>query len=115
MASGFRFDPAQLVDILNAKEQRALFALETAGRTGAAQMEHSAKEGRPWDDRSGNARDTIQGKAERTGSGVRITLSGNMYYSVYLEFAMKKRWAILWPTISQMGPEILNQIARLQL
>lgn len=112
--AGLRFDPAQLLKGLDAAQQRTLYAVETAGRVGAAEMERYAKREAPWTNRTGLARSTIQGKVERSEYGVRITLAGGVYYMVYLELARKKRWAILWPTVQQKGPEILRQIARLK-
>lgn len=115
MASGLRFDPAQMVRNLDNLQQRTLYAVEVAGRVGAAKMEGAAKINAPWKDHTGFARGTIQGKCERREYGVRITLTGGVYYAVYLEYAMQKRWAILWPTVKQMGPEILQEIARLRI
>lgn len=115
MASGLKFDPAQMLRGLDNLQQRQLYALETAGKAGAAQMERHAKDHAPWQDRTGLARTSIQGACERREYGVRITLSGGVYYAVYLEYAMGKRWAILWPTIAQLGPEILRQIGGLHL
>ncbi|MEF9894278.1 MAG: hypothetical protein RSJ41_02595 [Clostridia bacterium] len=114
MASGLKFDPAQMLRNLDGLQQRRLYALEVAGQVGAAKMETQAKTCAPWQDRTGFARGTIQGKCERREYGVRITLSSGVYYAAYLEFAMKKRWAILWPTMVKMGPEILRQIARIK-
>lgn len=114
MASGLRFDAQQMIKNLDAMQQRTLYALEVAGRTGAAKMEGYAKTNYPWQPRSHMAHTTIQGKCERTEYAVRITLSGGVYYMVYLELAMKKRWAILWPTVRTLGPDILREIARLK-
>lgn len=115
MASGLKFDPAQMLRGLDNLQQRQLYALETAGKVGAAQMETYAKRYAPWHDRTGHARGTIQGKCERREYGVRITLSSGMYYAVYLEYAMGKRWAILWPTMDKLGPDILREIGRLRI
>ena len=113
MASGLRFDPAQMLRGLDNLQQRQLYALETAGKVGAAQMEQHAKSYAPWHDHTGDARGTIQGKCERREYGVRITLSSGVYYAMYLELAMGKKWAILWPTIAKLGPEVLRQIGRI--
>lgn len=114
MATGLHFDAAQMLRNLDAHQQKRLYAVEAAGKVGAAQMESYAKQNAPWQDRSGDARRRMQGKCERREYGVRIILSGGVYYAVYLEYAMKKRWAILWPTIRKLGPEILAQIVRIK-
>ena len=67
---------------------------------------------RPWTDRTGAARRGIHGRATFGGSELKITLSGSVNYMVYLEFARKKRWAILWPTIEARGRTAIENIAR---
>lgn len=54
----------------------------------------------------------IHGRATFSGNELKITLSGSVNYMVYLEFARKKRWAILWPTIEARGRTAIENIAR---
>ncbi len=78
------------------------------GDTEAKRMEAYAKENRPWIDRTGNARNSIQGKFGWRGNDATIRLSGNMPYSVWLELAYGKKYAILKPTIERHAPAILK-------
>jgi len=79
----------------------------------AKKMEGEAKSNAPWTDRTGNARNSIQGNFGWQGNKAVITLSGNMDYSVYLELAHEKKYAILKPTIDRNTPEIIKGYQRL--
>lgn len=94
-----------------AKQVRA--AIGAYADTAAKKMEGEAKMNAPWADRTGNARNSIQGDFGWQGNKAVITLSGNMDYSVYLELAHEKKYAILKPTIDRNAPEILKGYQRL--
>jgi len=111
--SGLRIDPRNAIGKLNAEKDRRAYAIEVLGRTAAAQMQDEAKHTHPWQNRSGEAEKRIVGRAERRGDVTRISLSGGVRYMVYLELAMGKRWAVLWPTIKRNTPKILQAIAKL--
>lgn len=81
--------------------------------TAAKKMEGEAKKNAPWQDRTSAARNSIQGDFEWKGNQAVINLSGNMDYSVYLELAHEKRYAILKPTIDRNAPSIIKGYQRL--
>lgn len=83
-------------------------ALKLYADTAALKLEAEAKRNAPWTDRTSNARNSIQGKAEWRGNELAIQLSGNMNYFVFLELAMEKRWAIIMPTIHQNSTDIFR-------
>ena len=87
---------------------KARAALELFARTEGLRLEAEAKKKAPWTDRTANARNSIQGGAGWRQRKLVITLSGNMEYSVWLELANEKRYAILYPTIKRNAPEILR-------
>ena len=92
-------------------KQRAAIGLYAD--TAAKKMEGEAKRNGPWIDRTSNARNSIQGDFGWKGNKCVITLSGNMNYSVYLELAHEKDYAILYPTIQRNAPGILRGYQRL--
>jgi len=100
----------KVTNTFNAKmvEQQVKAAIGLFGDTAAKKMESEAKKGAKWEDRTSNARNSIQGSFGWEGSKAKITLSGNMDYSVYLELAHEKSFAILVPTIQRNAPEILK-------
>lgn len=89
-------------------EKMVRAAIGVYADTAAKKMEGDAKENAPWIDRTGDARRSLQGDFGWEGDKVVITLSGNMDYSVYLELAYGKKYAILKPTIDKFTPEILR-------
>lgn len=124
--SGLRIDPRNAIDKTNAEKDRRAYALEVLGRTEAARMQAEARTappgnerqpyyqgGHPWQNISYRAEGSIQGRAERRGDTTRISLSGGVRYMAYLELAMGKRWAVLWPTIKRNAPKILQAVAKL--
>lgn len=92
-------------------KQRA--ALGLYAHTAAKKMEAEAKRNAPWTDRTSNARNSIQGDFGWKGNKATIVLSGNMDYSVYLELAMEKRYAILVPTVQKNASEVLRGYQKL--
>ena len=96
-----------------AVEKKMRAAIGVYADTAAKTMEGYAKENAKWTDRTGNARNSIQGNFGWKGNQAVITLSGNMDYSVYLELAHEKKYAILKPTIDRNAPEILKGYQRL--
>lgn len=78
---------------------RKKIAIGVFGAAVASKLEGEAKFGAPWTDRTSNARNSLSGEFHWEGFKAIVTLSGGMDYSVYLELAMEKRFAILVPTI----------------
>lgn len=102
-------------------------------------MEGYAKANAPWTDRTGNARQTMQGGFKwNDGDKCAAYISGNMEYSPYLELAHAKgkstdnevgmevapsfeqlelanegKYAILRPTVRKLTPEFVKGMANL--
>ncbi len=81
-------------------------------KTEAERMERYAKRNRPWKDRTGNAKNSIQGDFGWEGDVCKITLSGGMDYSVHLELAREKKYAILVPTTEKYAPQIAKGLKK---
>ena len=94
-------------------EKKMRAAIGLYANTAAKKMEADAKRNAPWTDRTGNARNSIQGDFGWEDDSAKIVLSGNVDYSVYLELAHEKKWAILKPTIDKNAPEILKGYQKL--
>lgn len=88
-------------------------ALTVYADAAAKKLEGEAKRNAPWKDRTGHARQSIQGTAGWDGETLKVILSGGMSYSVYLELAHEKKYAILKPTIDKNAPEILRNYQKL--
>lgn len=88
-------------------------ALELYAKTAALKMEADAKQNRPWTDRTGNAKNSIQGGYGWDGDKLVIILSGNVSYFLHLELGHEKKYAILKPTTEKYTPEVLRGYKRL--
>ena len=107
-----RMDTRALEKGLARRKMMTEYGLRHAGSMEAKRLAIHAQLNKPWRDHSGNATRGIHGRATFGGSELKITLSGSVNYMVYLEFARKKRWAILWPTIEARGRTAIENIAR---
>ena len=94
-------------------EQKMKAALSLYADTAAKKLEAEGKKNAPWTDRTGNARNSIQGDSKWQGNQLNIILSGNVSYFVYLELAMGKKYSILLPTIERNANEILRGFKKL--
>ena len=88
------------------------------GASAAARLEDFAKVNRPWTDRTGNARRTLEGVAgfsgargKKPGGVFSVGIEGHMPYSVFLELGFDGRFAILAPTVRHFAPDVLLQFA----
>lgn len=88
-------------------------AIGVYGDTAAKKMEAEAKQNAPWTDRTGNARNSIQGGFGWKGKHAVIALSGNVDYFEWLELYHEKKWAILVPTIQKNAPEVIKAYRRI--
>lgn len=107
-----RMDTRALEKGLDRRKMMTEYGLRQAGSMEAKRLAIHAQLNKPWRDHSGNATRGIHGRATFSGNELKITLSGSVNYMVYLEFARKKRWAILWPTIEARGRTAIENIAR---
>lgn len=108
MASAFRFDISGVMNGLNQYSNRMSAGLDLYGRVAADKMASYARDNKTWTDRTSHAKQSIQGHSFRQGNNLIIAVSGGMDYSPYLEFAMDKRYAIIYPTLQQHKSEILS-------
>lgn len=66
----------------------------------APTIEDYMKMNAPWMDRTADARQTLNVRAEMEGKGVVVlTLAHGMEYGIYLELAHAGAWAIIGPTL----------------
>ena len=88
------------------------------GASAAARLEDFAKVNRPWTDRTGNARRTLEGvygfsgaRGKKPGGVFSVGIEGHMPYSVFLELGFDGRYSVLQETVSALAPETLNDLA----
>ena len=109
----FRFDASKLISGLAEREVKLKASLNLYGDTVAKKMEAYAKSNRRWQDRTGDARKSLRGTSQPSGNGVRVSISHNVDYGVYLEMCNERRYAILKPTVDKIAPEAVKGLSNL--
>ena len=101
--AGFRLDAEGLLKGLANFESKADTAIRMYAETSAKKMENFAKENRRWTDRTGHARQRLNGYTSKISNGYRIYIAHGVDYGLWLELAHEKRFAILPQTIEYVG------------
>ena len=96
----------RVIKNLQAWADRQTAAVVALAQNWAGELEARAKEGRPWTDRTSNARQGLFGRVDVEGKTVFIRLAHSVYYGIFLELARDGKYAILKPTVDAAVPEI---------
>lgn len=107
-----RLDASGLLNGLSKMEFKVQQGTRLYAETAATKMINYAKKNAPWDDDTGNSRGTMDYEVTNKGKSVEIKLRGNTPHFKYLELAMEKRYAILFPTIKRWKGEVLSGWAK---
>ena len=111
--AGIKVDASKLLANLENAETKSQVAIRMFAQEGAKKFENHAKKNRPWTDRTGMARKSLNATTEKRDNGIRITLAHGVDYGLWLELAHEKRFAIVKPTIELRGNEVLKGYADL--
>lgn len=84
-------------------------AAEALGTIGQA-MEDYAKQNRPWEDQTGNARNGLHHVLDTGGEVMTVWLGHGVWYGIWLETSRGGRYAILLPTLRRFAPLLSAQI-----
>lgn len=107
-----RLDASGLLNGLSEMEFKVQQGTRLYAETAATKMINYAKKNAPWTDRTGNSRQTMDNEIISKGKSMEIRLRGNTPHFKYLELAMEKRYAILFPTIKRWKGEVLSGWAK---
>ena len=111
--SNVNLDASGLIKGLAELDEKVLQAGMLYGDTAGTMMVNDAKTNAPWTDRTGNSRQTIDHKVVNKGNSIEIQIRGNTPHFKYLELAMEKRFAILWPTVQKWQSEVIRGWAKM--
>lgn len=82
--------------------------------TKASELQAKMKLNRPWTDRTGMAKATLNAKVSQPNdTTVRITLAHGVSYGIWLELAHEKNYAIIGPTIREEAPRVVEDLQSL--
>lgn len=109
MALKLDFGSSELNKNLNGMSNKLAITVLMYATTKASGLQAYMKEHRPWTDRTGLAKATLNAKVSQpSNTTIRITLSHGVDYGKWLELAHGKNWAIIGPTINTEGPKVLE-------
>ena len=86
----------------------SLTKIEMYCDTASKSLQSKAMDKASWTDRTGDARKRLTGSYEKLNNGFMIVLAHGIDYGVYLELAMEKKYAILWPTLDAQKENIMK-------
>lgn len=109
----FKFDANNLIKGIAEREIKTRAALGLYADTVAKKMETHAKINKPWVDRTGRAKQSLNSSWKWVGDVARVELSHGVYYGVYLEFCNEKKYAIIKPTIDVISPQAIRGLNKI--
>lgn len=75
----------------------------------ATDIRQYAKHNRPWTDRTGMAKATLNTTVTYGGDHIRITLSHGVFYGKYLEWCNGQKYAIIKPTLERYEKIVMRK------
>ena len=109
----FKFDANNLIKGLAEREIKTRAALGLYADTVAKKMEAHAKGNKPWTDRTGRAKQSLNSSWKWVGDVARVELSHGVYYGIYLELCNEKKYAIIKPTIDIISPQAIRGLNKI--
>lgn len=64
----------------------------------------------PWTDRTGNARGGLKAQHVPQSNGHTLFLFHTMPYGIWLEVRWSGRYAIIAPSVKQLGPDLMKRV-----
>lgn len=109
----FKFDASNLIKGIAEREIKTRAALGLYADTVAKKMEAHAKSNKPWVDRTGRAKQSLNSSWKWVGDVARVELSHGVYYGIYLELCNEKKYAIIKPTIDIISPQAIRGLNKI--
>lgn len=100
----------EVLAAMDAYQDFILHAVYAVARKYAGEFERYAKENRPWQDRTGQARRGLKGAAGQDELETWIRLAHTVPYGVWLEMARSGKYSILLPTIEENAEAFLDAL-----
>jgi hypothetical protein len=79
----------------------------------APDVENYMKMNAPWQDQTGNARNGLFARPYVEGDNIGIELGHSVPYGIWLEVRWDGKYAIIQPTLDEMGPFVMRRFNRL--
>ena len=109
----FKFDANNLIKGLAEREIKTRAALGLYADTVAKKMETHAESNKPWVDRTGRAKQSLNSSWKWVGDVARVELSHGVHYGIYLELCNEKKYSIIKPTIDIISPQAIRGLNKI--
>ena len=109
----FVLDGREMRKKIDEGPERARRAAWVTAQSMAPEVENYMKVNAPWTDRTSNARNGLAARAYREGTEIGIVCFHQVEYGIWLEIKNEGRYAIIQPTIDEMGPDVMRRYNRL--
>jgi hypothetical protein len=98
---------------LKGYQTRALTGLQLVSEAAALAMQTYAQTNAKWTDRTGNARQRLQGSSYWNGRALVTAVQHHVDYGVWLELAHGRKYAILEEALASEADELLKQYKKI--
>lgn len=112
-SSGILFEPGDFEQNLEQFDDHVLESVETVLEFYRDRAVTQMRQNASWTDRTGNARNGLAGDVTSDSSGGVLVLYHTVPYGIWLEIRWSGRYAIVGPTMNEIGPKIMSMIAQL--
>ena len=106
------WDTKSVLNRLNSMQQKTRASLEIIADSAAKAMERYAKSNARWTDRTGNARQRLQGNTRWDETALIAAISHNVDYGMWLELCNEKKYAILEEALNSQAQNLLDAYQR---
>lgn len=111
-SSGIILEPGELLEGLDQFDDHALDSIEMVLGYWASRAVTQMRQNATWTDRTGNARNGLSADVEAAGDGALLVLYHTVPYGIWLEIRWSGRYAIVGPTMLEIGPKVMSMLAQ---
>lgn len=108
MATGIRIDASEVARNLGKLQNKAFLGLEALALEGARKFENYAKQHARWKNRTGQARQRLNGYVSKGTNYIRVNIAHGVDYGKWLELANNGKYGILLDTVFVNGGSVLQ-------
>ena len=109
----FKWKTNTIITNLSELDVKTKASVGLYGDTVAKKLEASAKAYRPRSERTGRARQSLNGDSEWVGIKVRGSLSHGVDYGIWLELCNEGKYSIIMPTINKEAPAVMEGLKKI--
>lgn len=106
------WDTKDVLNRIEGMQRKTRAALEIIANSAVEAMESYAKTNAKWTDRTGNARQRLQGRTRWEEHALIAAITHNVDYGIWLELCNEKKYAILEEALNSQAQNLLDAYQR---